>query len=91
MDNFSKMQIELNTISKEAANLSYKWSFGVYKTLFYNTELLIEPKMFKDGLISFDPKYGTTEQLEFKFIPIFIAHPNPPAQVRYDIISLCVQ
>jgi len=82
MDNFSKMQIELNTINKDEANLSYKWSIGVYKTLFYNTELLIEPKTFKDGLISFDPKYGTTEQLEFNFLPIYIAHPNPPAQVH---------
>jgi len=91
MDNFSKMQIELNTINKDGANLSYKWSIGVYKTLFYNTEFLIEPKTFKDGLISFNPKYGTTEQLEFNFLPIFIAHPNPPAQVHYDIISLCNQ
>lgn len=88
MDNFSQIQIELNTINKDRANLSYTWSIGVYKTLFYNTKLLIEPKTFKDGLISFDPKYGTTEQLEFNFLPIFIAHPNPPAQVYYDIISL---
>ncbi|XP_026809873.1 uncharacterized protein LOC113551681 [Rhopalosiphum maidis] len=80
MDNFSKIKIELNTISKEEINLSYKWSIGFYKSLLYNTELLIEPKTSKDGLISFDPKYGTTEQLEFKFLPIFIAHHNPPAQ-----------
>lgn len=91
MDNFSKIQIELNAISKEEINLSYKWSIGVYKSLLYYTELLIEPKTFKDGLISFDPKYGTTEQLEFKFVPIFIAHHNPPAQVHYTIILLCYQ
>jgi len=91
MGSFSKMQIELNTIDKEEANLSYKWSIGFYKTLFYNTELVIEPTTFKDGLISFDPKYGTTDQLEFNFVPIFIAHPNPPAQVHYDFMSLCNQ
>jgi len=85
------MQIELNTVDKDEANLNYKWSIGVYKTLFYNTELLIETKTFTDGLISFDPKYGTTEQLEFNFLPIYIAHPNPPAQVHSDIISLCNQ
>jgi len=89
MDNFSKMQIELNTLSKDEVSFSYKWSIGVYKSLFYNAELLIEPKTFKDGLISFDPKHGITEQLEFNFLPIFIAHPNPPAQVHY-IIFLCL-
>lgn len=48
----------------------------------YDTELLIKLKVFKDGLISFDPKYGMNEHLEFNFTPIFIAHPNPPAQVN---------
>ncbi|XP_025195925.1 LOW QUALITY PROTEIN: uncharacterized protein LOC112595057 [Melanaphis sacchari] len=80
MNNFSKIQIELNTITKDEINLNYKWSIGFYKSLLYNTELLIKPKTFKDGLISFDPKYGTADQLEFNFLPVFIAHHNPPAQ-----------
>lgn len=88
MEKFSKMQIELNTVGKDEGNCSYTWSIGGYKSLLYKTELLIEPKTFKDGLISFDPKYGKTEQLEFIFLPIFIAHPNPPAQVDYNNILL---
>lgn len=64
---------------------SYIWSSGIYKSVLYNTELLLEPKTYKDDLISFDLKYGSSEYLEFNFIPIFIAHPNPPAQVIYFV------
>lgn len=81
MEKFSKVQIETNAINKEV-ELSYKWSTGIYKSSMYDTELLIKLKVFKDGLISFDPKYGMNEHLEFNFTPIFIAHPNPPAQVN---------
>jgi len=52
----------------------------------YNTELLMKFEVFKNGLISFDPKYGKNDYLEFNFIPIFIAHPNPPAQVNFKNI-----
>lgn len=81
MNDFSTIQVEVNNIKKDELNLSYKWSFGMNNTTLYNTELLLKSNGFNDGLISFDPKYGTNEHLEFNFIPIFIAHPNPPAQV----------
>lgn len=87
MEDFSKIKIELNNINNDQVSLSYKWSSGTYKSTLYNTELLIEPIIFKNDLISFDPKYGTNEHLEFNFIPVFIAHPNPPAQVISHIIN----
>jgi len=87
MKDFSKIQIELNNINKDGMKLNYIWSSGIYKSPLYDIELLLEPRTFKDDLISFDPKYGTNEHLEFKFIPIFIAHPNPPAQVNFNIIN----
>lgn len=86
MEDFSKFKIELNNVNKDRVNLSYIWSSGPYKSSIYNAELLIEPIIFKDDLILFDPKYGTNGHLEFNFIPIFIAHPNPPAQVISQII-----
>lgn len=81
MEDFSKFKIGLSNINEDQINLSYKWLSGTYKPSLYNTELLIEPIMFQNDLTSFDPKYGTNGHLEFNFIPIFIAHPNPPAQV----------
>lgn len=72
--------MELNNIKKDKLNLSYKWTLGMNNTS-YNTELLLKSNGFYDGLISFDSKYGRNEYFEFNFIPIFIAHPNPPAQV----------
>lgn len=86
MGNFSKMQVALNNINKNETKLSYKWSVEINKTPIYNTELLIEPKELKNDLISFDPKYGIDGHLEFNFIPIFIAHPNPPVQVNFHNI-----
>lgn len=82
MEDFSKIKIEFNDINTDAVKLSYNWSSGIHNRLLYHAELLLEPKIFHDHLISFDPKYGTDDHLEFNFIPIFIAHPNPPAQVR---------
>lgn len=79
-NDFSKIKIELNNIEDEV-KFSYTWSNGIYRSILYNTELLLETKTFKDDLISFDLKYGTSEYLEFNFIPIFIAHQNPPVQV----------
>lgn len=86
MNDFSKIQVELNNLKSDELDLSYKWSMGIYNTTLYNTELLLKSKGFNDGLILFDSKYETNEHLEFNFIPIFIAHPHPPAQVTYDII-----
>ncbi|VVC36257.1 Immunoglobulin-like fold [Cinara cedri] len=99
MENFSNIQIKLNNIvNTEEVKLNYKWSNVICKTLSYDTELLLESKTFNGNLISFDTKYGTNGHLEFNFIPIFIAHPNPPAQafwmynnnnyqVKYSIID----
>lgn len=84
MEDFSTFQIELgNIINKEEVALNYKWS---NKSLSYDTELLLESKTFDNNLIPFDSNCGTNEHLEFNFLPIFIAHPNPPAQVSsYNI------
>lgn len=82
MKDFSTIKIESNNINKEGFNLSYTWSNRIYKLPMYNIELLVQFDGFKNGLISFDQKYGTNDYLEFNFIPIFIAHPNPPAQVN---------
>lgn len=81
MNDFSKLHVEFNNIKSDELDLSYTWSFGMNNTTLYNAELLLKSKGFNDGLISFDSKYGTNEHLEFNFIPIFIAHLNPPAQV----------
>lgn len=84
-EDFSTIQIELaNIINKEEVALNYKWS---NKSLSYDIELLLESKTFNNNLISFDSNYGTNGHLEFNFIPIFIAHPNPPAQVSSDNIK----
>lgn len=80
------MQIELNNINKDDIQLSYKWSIKINKSPLNITELLIEPIELKNDLISFDPKYGINGHLEFNFEPIFIAHPNPPAQVNFHNI-----
>lgn len=81
MEDFSKIKIEFNDFNTNAVKLSYNWSSGIHNRLLYNAELLLEPKVLNDHLISFDPKYGTDDCLEFNFLPVFIAHPNPPAQV----------
>lgn len=78
------MQIKVKKLNNNKVKLGYKWSHGIYKSpLYYNTEFLLETDTFEDNLISFDPKYGMNECLEFNFIPIFIAHQNPPAQVHF--------
>lgn len=77
------MQIELNNINEDKIKLSYEWSIEINKLPLYKNQLLIEATDLKNDLISFDPKYGINGHLEFNFIPIFIAHPNPPAQVNF--------
>lgn len=83
MEDFSQIQIELKNIDDDEVKLNYKFSTGIYELPLYHTELILETEGFKDGLIPFDPKYGLNEQLEFNFMPIFIAHQNPPAQVNF--------
>lgn len=87
MQDFSNIQVKFNNIQEDDVKLSYNWSSGIYNSPLYNIELLLESRKFNDDLISFDPKYGTNRHLEFNFIPIFIAHPNPQAQVSSNIIN----
>lgn len=84
IEDFSNIKIEFNNIiNEEEVKLNYKWSYVINKSLSYDTELLLNSKTFNDNLISFDTNYGTNGHLEFNFIPIFVAHPNPPAQVSF--------